>query len=316
MKVSDLLQARRENWRELEQLCQDLEGRSQRVVAAPKGVRFAALYRAVCADLALADAYQLPPGTVQYLHHLVGRAHNQLYRSQTFTVSTWIRQLLVDVPQRLFTDNYLRLSFCVFWGIFLLSVLMAYREPGYAEKVIGKEMITKLQDDFSETPQRHANTQMTGFYIFNNAGIGLRCFAFGLVFGVAGLYVTVFNAGLLGAVFGYMATTPQRDNFFHFVTAHGPFELTAVVLSAAAGMRMGFALIDTRGLTRLAALRQAAAEAVPTMAAAVVMFGLAALIEGLLSPSTAPYTVKALVAIMSTAMLMFYFVILGSPRRT
>jgi uncharacterized membrane protein SpoIIM required for sporulation len=155
---------------------------------------------------------------------------------------------------------------------------------------------------------------MAGFYIFNNGRIGLQCFAFGLLLGIAGLYITVCNAAQIGAAFGFMAGSAQRDNFFHFVTAHGPFELTAVVLMAAAGMRLGFSLIDTQGFSRPAALRRAAEVAVPTMATGVLMFVLAAFIEGVISPSSLPYELKAAVAIVSCGMLMFYFVLLGYPR--
>ena len=42
-------------------------------------------------DLALADAYQLPPTTVEYLHQLVGRAHNQMYRGRGFNFAAWLR---------------------------------------------------------------------------------------------------------------------------------------------------------------------------------------------------------------------------------
>ena len=110
------------------------------------------------------------------------------------------------------------------------------------------------------------------------------------------------------------ATVPQREHFFNFVTAHGPLELTAIVLSAAAGMRLGFSLVDTRGFTRISSLRRAAEEAMPTMGAAMIMFLLAALIEGFLSPSAAPYPIKAMVAVLSAGMLMFYFIFLGYPR--
>ena len=44
------------------------------------------------------------------------------------------------------------------------------------------------------------------------------------------------------------------------------------------------------------------------------MFFMAALIEGFLSPSGAPYWVKVLVAILSSGLLAFYFVVLGFPR--
>ena len=317
MKVAKLLESRRENWLELEDLCTPGAGAGRRARDARSVSRFSALYRAACADLALAEAYQLPPGTVRYLHRLVGRAHNRLYRSQSFTLSTWTRQLLVDVPQRLFNDNFLRLAFCVFWGVFLLSAYMAYTSPGYAERVAGKEMIQQVEESFSRPPWElgmEGRAAMVGFYILNNASIGLRCFAFGLIFAVGGLYITVFNAAALGAVFGHMATVSQWDNFSQFVTAHGPFELTAVVLSAGAGMRMGFSLVDTHGLKRSQSLRRAGQEAMPVMCAAVIMFLLAALIEGFLSPSAAPYWIKAAVAVLSTGLLMFYFVGLGYPR--
>jgi len=51
------------------------------------------------------------------------------------------------------------------------------------------------------------------------------------------------------------------------------------------------------------------------MGAAMAMFFLAALIEGLISPSALPYWVKASVAVVSSGMLSFYFIILGMPRR-
>ena len=79
-------------------------------------------------------------------------------------------------------------------------------------------------------------------------------------------------------------------------------------------MRLGFSLLETRGLTRLASLRRAADEAMPTMCAAIVMFVLAAMIEAFLSPSAAPYWIKAGVSVFSAGTLVFYFVILGYPR--
>jgi uncharacterized membrane protein SpoIIM required for sporulation len=126
----------------------------------------------------------------------------------------------------------------------------------------------------------------------------------------------MFNAITLGASFGYMARpdVAAGDNFFHFVTAHGPFELTAIVLSAGAGLRLGLSWMMTQGLSRLSALVKAGGEVMPIVGAAGVMFFLAALIEGFLSPSAAPYWVKALTAIVSSSLLAIYFVVLGFPR--
>jgi uncharacterized membrane protein SpoIIM required for sporulation len=129
--------------------------------------------------------------------------------------------------------------------------------------------------------------------------------------GIGGLYVTLYNAAILGTCFGFMAKSPHAENFYQFVTAHGPFELTAIVLCAAAGLRLGFSLVDTRGLTRAASLRRAADESMATIWAAVVLFVMAAGIEAFVSPSAAPYAIKAAVAVLSCVLLVFYFFVLG-----
>src|SRR4051812_46985984 len=111
MKVAELLESRRQNWKALEQLCLMMERPGSSRVGSEQLIRFGSLYRAACADLALADSYQLPPNTVFYLHSLVGRAHNQLYRSRTFKFKEWGHTLFYDVPQTLFKDRCLRLAF-------------------------------------------------------------------------------------------------------------------------------------------------------------------------------------------------------------
>jgi uncharacterized membrane protein SpoIIM required for sporulation len=318
MRVADLLEQRRSNWRDLEQLCAALESRRTRRMSGRQISRFAALYRGVCADLALADAYHLPPTTVEFLHQLVGRAHNQLYRSARFRVKTWATELFVSVPGLLYRDGCLRLAFILFWGMFLLAMFLASAAspyPEFAGETVGRENLAFYEQMYNEPPSsRDFDTAagMTSFYTSHNTTIGLRVFAAGLLLGVGGIFETIHNAQLLGAVFGHMTTVPQRPNFFHFVTAHGPFELTAIMLSAAAGMRLGFALVWTGGLTRSDSVRQASTRAMPAMGAAIVLFLLAALIEGYVSPSSLPYEVKAAVAAISTAILMIYFVMLGN----
>ena len=91
---------------------------------------------------------------------------------------------------------------------------------------------------------------MAGFYIQHNASIGLRCFAWGILFGLGSLWQLLSNGIGLGAVFGHMAVSPHAANFFTFVTAHSSFEFTALVFAGAAGLRMGWGLIDTHGQTR------------------------------------------------------------------
>ena len=322
MKVAELLELRRKNWQELELLCDTLQNRRAKQLRADGLSRFAALYRAACADLALAHSYQLPPNTVRYLHRLVGRAHNQLYRTRRFDYAAWSKLLFEDAPQQIFRDRCVQSAFVLFWGVFIMSALLAYSKamwPDYAEQMLTAGVIEQMETSFSnpiDGRDPESNMIMAAFYIQHNTGIGLKCFVGGLMV-IPGLFITLFNAAHLGAAFGYMARpeVTEGQNFFHFVTAHGPFELTAIVLSAGAGLRLGVGWLVPGRLSRLASLRKTAVDSMPLMGAFMGMFFLAALIEAFISPSGLPYALKATVAVLSSGLLMFYFVILGMPRR-
>ena len=312
--VASLLEERRVQWNRLEELCNRRQLGGKRLTPA-EAIEFAAVYRAVCADLALADSYGLPPRTVEYLHQLVARAHTSIYRTAGFSLRRWLQTLFHDAPRTIARDGYFITAFCLFWGVFLFSMYLASNRVDYANAILGDSMQEQLADSFAAPLSGRAfgeDSVMAGFYIQHNTSIGLRCFAMGVLFGVGGLFATVYNAAFLGASFGFMTTIPQGDNFFEFVVGHGPFELTAIVLSAAAGMRLGFSLIDTGGLMRTASLQKAAGEATPVMGLGIVLFIAAAFIEGFVSPSGAPFVVKAAVGAGSTCLLLFYFVLLGA----
>ena len=318
MKVAEFLDQRQYQWRELETLCQTLERKSPRSVGAANLARFSALYRAACADLALADAYHLPPAAVEYLHNLVGRSHNQFYRIGGVDAARWMQLFFRDLPRMLFRDPYFRASCALFWCTFLIAMQSSINNTGFARTICGDAAVEMMEGMYSEKVNRGGvgnDLGMFGYYIGHNTGIGLQCFAYGLLGGVGGLFSIVYNALHLGAVFGFMATSPHAENFFEFVTAHGPCELTAIVLSGAAGMRLGFAMFNTEGMTRGAALRIAGEKSLPVMGLAALLFFVAAGIEGFISPSSIPPQAKAVVAMVTSGGIMAYLVFLGYPER-
>lgn len=320
MNVAQLLEKRQKQWEELELLCDQLELRGRTRDRQPETIlHFATLYRSATADLALADSYQLPSATVHYLHHLVARAHNNLYRSQRLEPATWWETLFVTAPRQIFIDPCVHVATLLFFGLFMLSAFMAFRAdlfPGFAHAVIGEEQIAQFETMYGDAIQGSLDhyVSMAAFYIMHNTGIGLQCFSLGILI-VPCLYKLAFNAIFLGSVFGFMARADSTggDNFMHFVTAHGPFELTAIALAGAAGLRIGVGLFFTGGLKRVDSLVQSTQRAVPIMAASAALFFLAAITEGFISPSPLPYIVKAAWAIGSAGLISFYFVILGFP---
>lgn len=317
MKVSERIMARRSEWQELESLISHV-GERMRPADPEKVLRLAALYRATCADLALAQAYHLPTETERYLQQLVARAHSVVYQSERFDIRRWGRILFVDVPRRLRADGCVHLAFAFFWFAFLGSLYLAYVREGFADTTVGEATLSQVEMMYSSAKEGRpadSSAAMAGFYVSNNAGIGLRCFAGGILLGIGSLAVLTFNGIFLGTIFGHMLTTPQATNFMEFVTAHSPFELTAICLSGGAGLRLGFSLVSTAGQSRWASLESAAPRALELAVTAAILFMLAAFIEGFISPSALPYAAKLATCIVTTALLLAYVFGLGWDRR-
>ncbi len=315
------------DWKELERLTKEL--RSARAFRRADGetiARFAALYRSTCGDLALAEERRLPPGTIRYLNDLVGVAHNLLYRRQTFDRREFARVFFFDAPRWLLTDAAFWAASALFWIPFLTCEAIAAKNPDFARSVVGSARLEELErmyaTPFDET-SAFDRVGAAAFYVQHNGGIGLRCFALGTLFAFPGLYVLAFNAVSLGVSFGYMASGAVPPDvaarFAEFTTAHGPFELTAIALSAAAGTRIGFGLIKTNGYARLDSVRRAAIKATPAMVAAFSLFCAAAVLEAFVSPRPSFFggvfgdasTIKRGIAAFSTVLLALYIVGLG-----
>ncbi|HEX8203728.1 MAG TPA: hypothetical protein VF590_24845, partial [Isosphaeraceae bacterium] len=167
MRIVDRLARREATWRELDALLARMEQVRRRRAAGPPPevvwvddprapsrpvaaegrsgaadvIRLGELYRSACADLMLAEAHDLPRDTVAYLHALVARAHNAVYRARGFRFASWAGELFHAVPRRLRSDRALRLAALVFYGTFVVFGLLAAARPEFAERVVGAEFL-------------------------------------------------------------------------------------------------------------------------------------------------------------------------------
>jgi uncharacterized membrane protein SpoIIM required for sporulation len=150
---------------------------------------------------------------------------------------------------------------------------------------------------------------MFGFYIRNNVGIAFQCFASGLAAGLGSIFFIVFNGAYIGAIAGYVTERGLSETFYSFVVTHGAFELTAIVLSGAAGLKLGHSLIAPGRRTRRQSLVHAAGECVVVVYGITAMLIVAAAIEAFWSSAVwVPNAVKYGVAAVCWAVVLAYFV--------
>lgn len=274
------------------------------------------LYRTVCADLMRARAAGYGRDIVEHLDQLAARAHNRLYRASPYRISRLWQLLAHDFPQTLRESwRFVAAAAALFVVPLLVGLLATLANPDLAAEVVPRGQLEMLAESYAEGfaggRSESADGSMAGFYVYNNVGISFRVFATGIFFGLGSVFYLVSNGIMIGATLGYVIAAGAGRNILTFVMGHGAFELTALVISGAAGLRMGYALVRTHGRTRLGSLRHDGPAVARLALGAAIMLGIAALIEGFWSPSSVPDLVKWITAAVLWLLVMAYFALAG-----
>lgn len=275
-----------------------------------------ALYRSICADLMRARGAGYSSEVVEHLDALAARAHNALYRAEGYRLHRAWDLLARDFPRTVRESwRFMAAATAMFVIPLLIALGATLASPDIATQILPHEQLEMLAQGYAEgfDSGRGESTDvgMAGFYVYNNIGISFRVFATGIFFGLGSAFFLVFNGVVIGATLGYVVNAGAGRNILTFVMGHGAFELTAIVISGGAGLRMGYALVRTEGLTRLASLRAQGPALARLALGAAAMLAIAAAIEGFWSPSSVPYVVKWSVAGGLWLLVMVYLCVAG-----
>lgn len=296
-------------WQELDaQVKLILAGRNDSHDRVPiQGERVAALYRRACEHFALARARSYPRYLLDRLEKLTSDAHQVIYQRREFGIHRIRQAVLYDFPRAVRAHAaYVWLSAALFFVPAVLVGWLVYKNPDLVLSVVDANTAAEFEEMYSDAAdsigsRRDVNSDwvMFGYYILNNVGVAFQCFAGGLVFGIGSIVFIVLNGVLGGAVAGYLTERGLGETFWSFVVTHAAFELTAIILAGAAGLRLGHALVAPGRNTRLQSLVNAARESIVIVYGLTVMLFIAAAIEGFWSsarwmPLTMKYTVAAL----------------------
>lgn len=306
--------SRRQRWDQLEQLLAENRKLHRRPPDAIS--RLASLYRAVSADLMRARALGLGMDVVQHLNSLSSRAHNLLYGARPLSPRALVDFLTRDFPHTLRRNLWpFAIANLLFYGPFLLALATTVLDPSFALKVLPPSALEQMAEAYAQGFEagrdEATDSAMAGFYVYNNVGIAFRCFATGVLFGFGSVFFLFTNGLTIGTVLGHVIVSGSGENILTFVAGHGAFELTAIVISGAAGLKMGYALVATNGRTRLGSLMSQAPDLARLIAGAALMLLIAAGIEAFWSPSAAPKEVKWLVAVALWSFVFLYLALSG-----
>ena len=244
------------------------------------GARFAAQYRRACGHLAIARSRSYPTHLIDRLELITTRSHQLIYQQRELG-STWVVQVIAhDFPVAVRAHGgYVLVATLLFLVPALVLGPLVYTHPELILSVVNAETASEFDQMYSDSADaigrfRTVDTDwmMFGHYIRNNIGVAFQCFAGGLFAGLGSIFFLAFNGAFGGAIAGYLTARGLGPTFYSFVATHAAFELTAIVLAGAAGLRLGHALVAPGRQTRMHSLMDASRES------SVLLYGLTAML--------------------------------------
>jgi uncharacterized membrane protein SpoIIM required for sporulation len=310
MTLGSFVRKNRPRWQQLEAMLDLMEGRAPRSRQCAFLQELSAAYRATTGDLAFAQTHFRDTTVLLFLHQLVARAHNQIYRARSVTLAEVGRFFRREIPQAA-RQHVLALNWSAL--IFLTGVMLGLSVVQFDERAASMILPTRVLDSiysghlwtgpiFSVVPAPVAST-----YLFtNNITVAVLAFAGGLSFGLISFWILFLNGVMLGVAFKLCSNYGLLGALLAFVATHGFLEISAIIVSGGAGFVVANALLRPGDYSRRDALSVQARSAVRLAVAAVPALIVSGCLEGFVSPSTLPVGIKIAIGLVMGGCFWLY----------
>jgi uncharacterized membrane protein SpoIIM required for sporulation len=271
------------------------------------------LYRQAASDLAFARMKFPDHSIVRELEALVSQAHSAIYRAKVVRRRSWHRFWIAEYPALIRASaGPILVSCLVFWIAAAVGVALTLQVPALADAFVSPGMKEALARGELWT-QRITTVapQASSAIAQNNITVSLTAWALGLTFGVGTLYLVALNGLMLGAITVACLRYDMLVPLAQFIAAHGALELPAIWITSGAGLLLARALILPGRYSRRIELRIQGRRSVRLAAGTVPVLLVAAGVEGFISPSNLPPSVKCLTALLLALAFLVYVLVSG-----
>jgi uncharacterized membrane protein SpoIIM required for sporulation len=206
----------------------------------------------------------------------------------------------------------LGLVVAVFGVATLFGLILAAVQPGLGSLVLGPEKLHQLEEGhlwtemLTRTPTAIGSSQI----FINNIKVALVAWSGGILAGIVPIYTVLANGLILG--FGISVTLhySMAADLLAFTAAHGPLEITLILVCSAAGLSLGSAVVGAGDVPRAVAMQRAAGDSLCVMLGCLPWFVVLGVVEARISPDpSVPLAVK--IALGVSLVLVFLGAALG-----
>jgi uncharacterized membrane protein SpoIIM required for sporulation len=161
-----------------------------------------------------------------------------------------------------------------------------------------------IHGDFENYYRSGTSSAFANQVFWNNVRVAILAFAAGVLLCVVTALLLAYNGANVGIAGGLFTNIGEWEKFWGLILPHGLLEISAVIVAGAAGLRIGWTVIDPGDRTRVSALAEEGRSAGTVVMGLVVAFLLAATIEGFVTGR--PWSTALRVGIGVVAFGMFW----------
>ena len=308
MDVDAYVAAHRSEWQRLDELV-----RRRRGLSGPEVDELVELYQRAATHLSAVQTAAHDPVLVAKMSTRLARARSAVTGAHTSSWRDVGRLALVSFPAAAYRARWwwvgsaagsLAVAFAVGWWI--------ARSPSVQTSLLPPSEIRQLVNhDFQNYYSQYAATSFAAKVWTNNVWVAAESLIFGILLGLPTLYVLFVNAVNVGVDGGLMIGHGKAALFFGLILPHGLLELSAVFLAAAAGLRLGWCIIDPGPRPRATALAEEGRATVTIALGAIIVLLVSGIIEAFVTPSPLPTWARILIGVAAESAFLAYIIVFG-----
>lgn len=275
------------------------------------------LYQRTSGHLAYAQAHFADPEVKTFLTNRVAETAGALYGARRHTWRTVGRFFSVTFPLSVWELRWFVAASAL---TFLLPAVVLgtwIAHSNAALDVVAPAAVREayVHHDFATYYSSQPSVDFATEVYFNNVLVTFEAFAGGITCGLLTVVALFFNGANLGVAAGLFYAAHQPGEFWGLITPHGLLECSSVVLAGAAGLRIGWTLIDPGDRPRLRALADEGPRAMVLVLGTVLTLAVAGTIEGFVTGSGLPTAVRVGTGVSVEIAFLTWVVLCGRAAR-
>jgi len=275
------------------------------------------LYHRTSAQLSRARTeYATDQSLIGRLTMTVAEAHGVVYGERETSGGAGLRRFVVETfPAAMWRiRRFIVIATALTllpWAV--MTIWLAVSPAAFDATGDSAQRAAYIDNDFEDYYSSEPATAFASEVFTNNVRVAVLAFAAGVLVCVVTVGLLVYNGANGGMAGGLFTHVGQWERFWGLILPHGLLELSGVIIAGAAGLRVGWTIIDPGDRPRAAALAEEARPAGAVLLGLVAVFAAAGSIEGFVTGQPWPTVVR--VGIGAAGFLAFWgYVLVLGPR--